>query len=72
MISVDKRDSLLGKVKELTEDMRQHQAIIKEKGGERRDAIHLLREHGTSVRSIATEIGVSPQTIYNELEKTTA
>ena len=69
MMTVEKREQLLEQAKGLTDGMRDHQSDITTLGAERRDAFKLLRKHGISVREIASHIGVSPQAVYNELEK---
>ena len=69
MMSIEKREALLKEVRVMTQIMRDNQNKIKSAGDARRYLLQELREHGASVRYIAKEIGVSPQTVYNELEK---
>ncbi len=69
MMSLDRRERLLTKVSQLTNDMRVCQEDIRDKGIERRIAIKTLRDHGVSARSIAEVMGTSATTVYNELEK---
>lgn len=68
-MSLTRRERLLKKVGDLTNDMRGCQEDIRDKGIERRIAIKALREHGVSARRIAQEMGTSSTTVYNELEK---
>ena len=69
MSTITDNGELLGKVRDMTQDIRTLQSQIKERGKERREFIVNLRSNGVTYREIAENMGVTEQNVYKILHR---
>ena len=60
----------LARARELTQAMREHERQIVAMNNERRELLRSIwRDEGVSQREIASELGVTGQTVWNEIHR---
>lgn len=60
----------LARARELTQSMREHERQIVSMNNERRALLREMWKHdGLSQREIATELGITSQTVWNEIHR---